>query len=129
MRMTEDELAAFEERSRKWKSPVAEPVDDVPDPGLERDLQKRIEDYCDDHAYPWFHDRSRKVNEPGFPDLVIALPAGRTLWLELKSKNGRMSEEQKQWRMMLMHLGHCHGVPKSFRAFLRIVSELNGVSK
>ena len=32
----------------------------------------------------------------GFPDLVLAKP-GRLLFVELKSENGRLSQEQARW--------------------------------
>ncbi len=33
----------------------------------------------------------------GFPDLVFAHPTGRVLFVELKSENGVLSPEQKDW--------------------------------
>ena len=45
----------------------------------------------------------------GAPDLVVAYHDGeepRTLWIECKSKSGRLSEEQIRWRDDLRALGH-----------------------
>lgn len=92
-----------------------------PDPGKERDLQAKIERYCRDHAWFFFHDRSRECNAKGFPDLVVALPAGRVVWLELKSARGRLSPEQKQVRLMLLALGHEWYEVRSYRRFMEIV--------
>ena len=33
----------------------------------------------------------------GCPDLIIEFPAGRIVYIELKSKNGRLSDTQKLW--------------------------------
>jgi hypothetical protein len=125
MNWTEEQLAEYQLKSARWKNGVS--VQEVKgkevDPGPESDLQSRIEDWCRNNGYPFFHDRSRGKNAPGFPDLVIALRAGKTLWLELKSKTGTMEKEQHQWRLMLMHLGHVHHVIRSFKAFLRIVQK------
>lgn len=71
-----------------------------PDPGRESDLQAKIERYCRDHGYYFFHDRSRGDNAKGHPDLVIAI-RGRTLWLELKSSQGRLTSKQRQVRLQL----------------------------
>lgn len=140
LRWTDEELIAYQERQRSRSVPAPRycsssgvepgglPVPSVPplsdpppDSGLERDLQAKIEEYCKEHGYPFFHDRSRKCNVPGFPDLVIALPGGRTLWIELKSKSGRLDSEQKRFRLMLLALGHEWHMCRSFRHFARIV--------
>ena len=43
---------------------------------------------------------------PGVPDLVVVLPAGRVLWLEIKAGKGRLSPEQEGWRDALEARGH-----------------------
>ncbi len=128
-RWTEEQLAAYRERIAK-APPLSFNVDNShctisvvedPDPDPESNLQEKIEKYCREHGFPFFHDRSRKKNAPGFPDLVIALKGGRTLWLELKSKGGVMSKEQKEWRLQLLALGHEHHIVKSYRGFMQII--------
>jgi len=99
-----------------WESP-SEEIDEGP----ESELQDKIEAYCRQEQFYFFHDRSQRANRKGFPDLVIALKAGRTLWLELKSKGGVMSAEQKQVRLQLLALGHEHHVVKSFKRFKEII--------
>lgn len=42
----------------------------------------------------------------GVPDLVIPLPEGKTLWLELKTMKGRLSQRQKDYHAMLEEYGH-----------------------
>ena len=91
------------------------------DRGKESDLQAKIERYCRDHGFYFFHDRSREQNAKGFPDLVIAMPAGRVLWLELKSAKGRLRPEQKQVRLMLLALGQEWYEVRSYRQFVEIV--------
>jgi hypothetical protein len=127
MNWTEEELIAYQERQSRHKGGIPIDVNNIvpeiePDPGPEHNLQDRIEGYCRDHAIPFFHDRSRRMNTPGFPDLIIALPGGKTLWLELKSKTGRLDPDQKKWRLMLLRLNHEWYQVKSFRSFLRIVN-------
>lgn len=92
-----------------------------PDQGKESDLQAKIERYCRDHGYYFFHDRSRGDNAKGHPDLVIAIHH-RTLWLELKSAQGRLSSEQRQVRLQLLQLGQEWHEVRSFKQFLTIIN-------
>lgn len=94
----------------------------IADQGKESDLQAKIERYCRQSGFYFFHDRSREQNSKGFPDLVIALPAGRVVWMELKSAKGRLRPEQKQVRLMLMALGHEWHEVRSYRQFIGIVN-------
>ena len=43
---------------------------------------------------------------PGMPDRLCLLPGGRVLWVELKTKGGRLSELQKYRHQWLRKLGH-----------------------
>jgi hypothetical protein len=126
---TAEQLAEYEEKQRRWDKTSSQTAlqhasEVEADPGPESDLQSKCETYCEDHGYPFFHDRSRGCNEPGFVDLVVALPRGRTLWLELKSKNGRLSSDQQRWRRALLYLGHSWHSAHSYRRFLEIVADV-----
>lgn len=43
---------------------------------------------------------------PGIPDLIILLPKGRIIFIEVKSEKGRISENQKMFHVELERLGH-----------------------
>ncbi len=43
---------------------------------------------------------------PGVPDLLLPLPGGGIYWLELKTKKGRLSANQKAFHARLKELGH-----------------------
>lgn len=49
----------------------------------------------------------------GFPDRVCLLPGGVTLWVELKSKDGRLNEVQKIRIRQLRGMGHTVNVCRS----------------
>lgn len=128
LRMTEDQLAAYQERQRKWSNiglgatyagapALCEPAD----PGPESKLQDKIERYCEEHGYLWFHLHKPKGNKPGLPDMLIWMPKSRHILLELKSKTGGLSEEQKKWKRMALFMGHEWHEVRSYRQFLRIV--------
>ena len=115
---TEEQLMEVQARQQK------KPHDtNFPDLAPEYKLQSNIEKYLTDHGFYFFHDRSRGVNRAGQPDLVIALPGARTLWLELKSATGRLSPDQKLTRQMLLALGHEFYKVRSYRSFLEIVKK------
>ncbi|HSV26466.1 MAG TPA: VRR-NUC domain-containing protein [Sedimentisphaerales bacterium] len=52
------------------------------------------------------HDARHRPATPGVPDIIAALPNGRTLWVECKGENGRVSEEQLSFIARLRANGH-----------------------
>lgn len=44
--------------------------------------------------------------ERGVPDRIVILPNGRTVYAELKAKNGKQSPLQKKWANTLNGMGH-----------------------
>ena len=55
---------------------------------------------------------SKNKDMEGISDLVIFLPAGTTLWVELKSSIGKLSEPQKRFQDELMGKGHHYFVAR-----------------
>lgn len=49
----------------------------------------------------------------GFPDRIVMLPGGWTVWVELKSKDGRLNEVQKIRIRQLRGMGHTVNVCRS----------------
>ena len=131
LRWTQEQLEEYQERRRNYAGYVQLSShsreiskQDIPkaDPGKENALQANIERFLSGRGFYFFHDRSRGANSKGHPDLVIALPGGRVLWIELKSSAGRLSPEQKQVRLKLLALGQEWHEVRSYRQFLEIVS-------
>ena len=121
LRWTEDQLLAYQIKTQLKNGQPGADLPGIIDHHPERELQDRAEEYCRENGYYAFHDRSRGQNQAGFPDLVIALPKGRTVWIEFKSKNGRLSGEQKTVRLQLMACGHEWHEIRSFRHFLSVL--------
>jgi hypothetical protein len=48
----------------------------------------------------------REGGKPGTPDLCIILPEGKTAWLEMKTRGGRLSMDQKAFRDTALANGH-----------------------
>jgi len=132
LRWTEAQLAEWKAR-RDGKSLGAPCSGEMPDEvdaaceteadlGPESDLQRRCESYLDGRGFFCLHDRSRRANRPGlFLDVIAVLPAGRTIFFELKVKGRKPTREQAQTIARLLYLGHQVHVVKSFRRFVQIV--------
>ena len=91
---------------------------EIADEGPESRLQSRIVAYCKEWGWPCVSFRqsthAKGFLTPGTPDLIIAAPGGVSLWIELKGKKGRLSEDQKQFALALMAL------PRQFCLFVFI---------
>lgn len=66
--------------------------------------EKQLQDAVLDAAYTFkwlaYHTYDSRRSSPGFPDLVLARN-GEVLFVELKSKVGRLRPEQKVWMEQL----------------------------
>lgn len=73
----------------------------------EKELQKAVVDHAHRMGWRVAHFRTSRTQSggwatavsadgKGFPDLVL-VRKGRLLFVELKAKGGRLSEEQRQW--------------------------------
>ena len=97
-------------------------VKEVGDEGPESKLQAKIQKWAKENGFPCWHDRSRGKNQRGWPDLVLCFPKGVVLFLELKSKSGRLSKEQKQMKLKFLFLGHNWYEVRSYKQFLNIIN-------
>ncbi len=115
--MTEEEHLIIQQRMNPTPNTFG---DDTPDPGLENNLLKKCLKYCKDRGYPCWHDRSKKVNEPGWPDLHIYLCDGIVVLVELKSIEGVFRKKQQLLARQFMYLKHRYYKIRSFKKFLAI---------
>ena len=119
MRMTLGEVLAHQARVNKRPLPMAGAVED------ERELHAQIIAHCNAQWPPWnaIHARMDKAStlEAGAPDFTIQLPAGRTLYVECKTKTGKLSEAQRNWAHMAKALGHTVHVVRSLADFLALL--------
>jgi hypothetical protein len=119
--MSQEAVAAYLDRFQASKSNS----DDQPDPGPESKLQAKCEDWLRARGWPFFHDRSRKKNKRGIPDLVIFAPGAQVILIELKAKGGRLSDEQIRFRQTAGLNGHVVYECRSFKKFKEIVDGRN----
>ena len=88
----------------------------------ESDLHRQVQDWLDAHGWVYIHSRMdrKSTTSEGSPDFVIGCPNGRTLWLELKSRRGKIRPEQRYWEVQLRRLGHIHSFIRCMNDFLQI---------
>jgi hypothetical protein len=119
-------------------------VEIPPDEGPEADLQRKIGKWCKDWGRPCLNLRQSKklkgLIPAGWPDLAIIMPPQvvpcnwcdakikipRVLFIELKSKTGRKSNEQFLMEQQFRMLGQPIYLVKSYRHFLNLVEANNG---
>jgi len=98
---------------------------EIPDEGPESTLQKKIVKWAEEKGYPCLSLKQSKnasgYIKAGWPDITLALPGKRAVWIELKAKAGILKEEQKRLSIMFMALGHEWYCIKSFKRFLEII--------
>jgi hypothetical protein len=58
-----------------------------------------------------------RFGEPGSPDFLVFLPAGRTLHIECKSATGKLRPEQEAWKRDVERLGHVYVVVRTRAEF------------
>lgn len=119
-RMTEQDLQVLLAK----KQPITTNTHD-PDPGPESNLQSKIKDHCKQRGWPCLSFPStpdvKKFLPAGWPDETIIMPNNYTLFIEDKSRKGRVSDNQKLMRNMFNCLGHYIYEVRSFQSFLNVV--------
>ncbi len=102
------------------------PYDEQADEGTESELQSKIKLFCKQKGWPILSfpktPKIKRFLPPGWPDDTIIMPH-KVLFLEDKTKTGRLSTEQKLMKSMFRYLGHEIHEVKSYKAFLDIVAE------
>ena len=89
----------------------------------ESGLHDAILGYCRARGWRVHHSRMDRPATCGVgtPDFAIAMPGGRTVWIECKTAKGKVSTEQAAWIADLRKLGHVAHVVRSFTEFLQVV--------
>ena len=131
MRWSEDQAKQYMAEYMVSKAPYSPPgsttQEDKADEGTESKLSAKIIKWANEHAFPCQCFRQSKKARgflvPGWPDCCLILPLGRTVFLELKSGKGRLSEDQKQMKIMFLHLGHEFYEINSYKKFIDIIGE------
>lgn len=121
--MTHAEYLSFLSRSRRVNG-LAKTTGELVD--VESNLHDEILAYCRQHHCYVVHSRMDRAttNAVGVPDFIVALPGGRTIWIEAKSKKGKLTPAQNGVRIALNSLGHRWACVRNFGEFLEACNEL-----
>ena len=89
----------------------------------EAELHYAIMDFCRDRGWLFLHGSmaARTHRTLGEPDFVIAANNGRVLFVECKSRVGKLSPVQLAFKVQAERLGHTVHVVRSMEEFLAIV--------
>lgn len=63
----------------------------------EASFQKTVIDMARVLGWSCFHPRYSIGSDAGYPDLTMVHPTHGALWLELKTRRGRISDAQRAW--------------------------------
>lgn len=79
----------------------------------EAEWQSLVRSFAEANGWTCYHTLDSRGSDPGFPDLVIGKQwpkVGRNgatvLFAELKDEGGKLSDEQKLWRDILLNAGY-----------------------
>lgn len=99
---------------------VGQPVSE----GEEAKLHRQIWDECTRHGWLVFHGAMSKRTHrtKGEPDFIICADKGRTIYVECKTKTGKLSPDQAAVGFHLESLGHEFHVVRSLSQFLELSS-------
>ena len=107
-------------------SPAKNSRGPLPAPRLAEDqFLQQVRDLAKLTGWKTYHTHNSQRSEPGWPDLVLASSAQRrTLFIELKAADGKVSEPQQMWLDLLAASGLETGVWRpadlpAIRAILR----------
>jgi hypothetical protein len=88
-------------------------------------LHEQIMAHCDAQWPRWKYRHSRTDKktheEEGVEDFTIFLPSGRTVHIECKSRDGKLTARQRDWAKELSMLGHEVFLVRSLEEFLEVV--------
>lgn len=117
---TQSQADAIQARNRPKSSP-----DSIPEAFEGREAQ--LHDLCLAEArrrrFYVVHSRTdqRTTQQKGIPDLILAIPDGKTLWIELKVGKNKLTVEQEAAGVALKALGHDFSECRSFDEFLKVI--------
>jgi hypothetical protein len=98
-------------------------------PPLEKELHRKIMDYCNAQWPRWKYvhsrmDRATSKDQAGVSDFVIFLPQAYVLVVEAKRPGEKPTLAQRDWHAEMARLGHEVNIVHDIREFLLAVETL-----
>lgn len=116
MRWTKEQVAAYESRTGR-SNPVQPKTDKRDTP--EKEIHRLISLECSRRGLIALHGSTahRTHRTIGEPDFVVLMPEGKVLFVEVKTRSGRISEEQEAFSRKAFEMGHVVHIVRSFDEF------------
>ena len=126
MRMTIEQVAAHQAKHAPKRTGIGLQAVAADEAGQEAGLHREILQWCASNHCPVIHSpMHRKSSQtPGSPDFTIVLPSGYVLFVECKTKAGKLSDDQVTWHFMAKRNGRLVNIARSMAEFLSIVRDL-----
>lgn len=121
------QFEAMQRRTRKARGEEEEPPPPPPSKAVEKelDLHEDIMQFCNAQWPPWpfLHSDPAKRSRvtPGAPDFVIAMNGGKTLFVECKDRDGKLSADQLIFQKKLEMNSHTLHVIRSMDEFRKLI--------
>ena len=111
-------LARTEFNAGRLPKMSADPVE------KESDLHDDIIRFCRAHGLYYVHSRMDRATTQakGVSDFVIAVEGGLTVWIEAKSKRGKVTTEQLATIAFLKRLGHAAAICYNMADVIDLIS-------
>lgn len=133
-RMTENDLLELQLRMKITQESIDQPSPDhyfdteADDDKPESKLANDIRAYAKKKGWPCLvHPRSKMLSwflPIGYADIVLSIPYGITLYLEIKKQKGIWRKEQQLMGMQWKQLGHQYHVLKTWKGFLQLIDSV-----
>lgn len=123
--MTPAELLMLIERHPKLVGEALNAAIGKPKHQRESQLHKQISQECHRRGFIALHGAMHKATSrtAGEPDFTVLLPNGKIALIEVKTTNGKLSDDQERLHGKAWALGHTVHVVRSFVEFLDIIKD------
>lgn len=123
MGITTEQFQEMKRRTDKARGLLRDLPPSEPFEGRESELHDQIQAELKRRRWYYVHSRTdkRTTQELGTPDFIIAVPInGKTIWMEVKRKGGKLTPEQNAVRHVLTASLHIHRVVYSIKEVIEI---------
>lgn len=121
-----EDVRMMENRLARKSGPVGGQVVGV-DAGQEvEELHNPTLDWLKGRGLPYVYNRPDKASTatPGAPDFTIGISRGAVVFIEFKTREGKLSEKQVEWHFLARRAGIEVHVLRSMESFFELMSTL-----
>ena len=129
MKLTWQDVEAHNAKvfAARFPEKAAKIADDAISAGTEKNLHRQIESHLKELRWLYIHSRTDQptTQAKGVPDFVCFPPQGRALFIECKTRVGKLSPEQRAFQFVAQLSGYRYEIVRSMQDFNSILTDLN----